>query len=333
MYGTNHFQPIQPMQRQQSLVRLTYPTLALTQIGLSTQASSFASSPQDFKVPLSPSYNFQKEYNLISTNELKIAELTSKNESRKKAIEEKRKKQEEAEFARIAAEHQRRKDSQAKEEESKDVRENKFSISLAQPVMSSSSSSTMSRSGFSYLPSTTSQSSSSMLSNVSRSGFSYPFMKPSPSSQLDVNQRNLLSNFRVVCQVTEKDDEQSINLLNLVKWDLPRAINVMFENGNSLQAAIAKVNSPPPQQQPVIRRTTIQIQFENGVVSTQDFNYDDTLWTVYEFIARRHANDWGGKGFNLMYANSRQPLTEGLFNQTLQQAGLVPTGILRATKP
>jgi len=324
MYGTtttNHFQPMQQMQRQQSVVRLTYPTLSLTQIGLSTQSPAFASL-QDFKVPpLSPSYNFQKEYNLISANEIKIAELTSKNESRKKALEEKRQKQEEAELARIAAEHRRRKDSQAKEEESREIKESKF-ISLAQPASPTSSSST------------SNMLSSSVVNNVSRSGFSYvPFMKPSPSSSLDINQRNLLANFRAVCQVSEKDDEQSINLLNALKWDLPRAINVMLENGNSLSAAMSRVSSPPPPQPAPRLRTTVQIQLENGSVTTQDFNYDDTLWTVYEFIARRHANDWGGKGFNLMYPNSKTALTEGLFNQTLQQAGLTPTGILRATKP
>jgi len=130
--------------------------------------------------------------------------------------------------------------------------------------------------------------------------------------------------------VSEKDDEQSILFLGLVNWDLQRAITVMLENGNRLPVAISKVQTPvtPPRL-----RTTIQIQLETGAGSTEEFFYDDTLWTVYERVAPKYAQEFGGRGFNLRNPYTREVFNDARFNLTLQQIGVVPNGTLQAVRP
>jgi len=90
-------------------------------------------------------------------------------------------------------------------------------------------------------------------------------------------------------------------------------------------------HTPPPPSysmaQPILK-SKLQITLPNKLVLSREFSGDDTLWTVYEYIATQ-----GGIGdvpVNLLatstYPNKQYSVDS--FDVSLKEAGLVPSGIL-----
>eukprot|EP01006_Ploeotia_vitrea_P045850 TRINITY_DN66973_c6_g1_i7.p1 TRINITY_DN66973_c6_g1~~TRINITY_DN66973_c6_g1_i7.p1 ORF type:complete len:463 (+),score=238.75 TRINITY_DN66973_c6_g1_i7:36-1424(+) len=73
----------------------------------------------------------------------------------------------------------------------------------------------------------------------------------------------------------------------------------------------------------------VAITMPDGIVQRNQFRSDDTLWTVYQFVAAR-AQQWGNKPFNLVRPSPKLVFTERMLNMTLREAGMVDNGALRA---
>jgi len=249
--------------------------------------------------------------------------LSSRCTSRKKkaALEARPIKKEEEELARIKEQHDRKKREEGLSSSIPSIQEGRQKESLDQKQAFA---------GSMFAHPLAAGASSSDPPSPYPAAFSYgrPFASgpSSAAAGLDTTQRTALQTLRSVIETS--DDEKAIALLTLLNWDATAAITACLDNESSVSAALQKVQASKASASVQKAKTTIQVHMEDGHVLQQDFSYDDTLWIVYEFVARKHAHEWGGRSFTLWQSFPKNRIPEEKLNLTLKEAGLVPTGSL-----
>jgi hypothetical protein len=178
---------------------------------------------------------------------------------------------------------------------------------------------------------------------------------------LSVEQTNLVSQFLAVAglDAASVENDEYTKLLRCMSWDLNKAVQAYYNNcadiGSALKAVLTQSKgggaAPPAYDDDDAsvnaggggggnpfanaaaaksEQAEIKVRLPTGEVLERHFAYDETMWSVYTWVAEKWAAGNYGDAFTLMVPYPKRLFGETELCLTIAKAGFTPSGALVA---